>query len=94
MKSTNSHESELVIAYNTNTGNNTLHPRIFYTLYIGPNDDSNGHLKYKLFIDQILATKKYQSVPVPEDLIEEINETDSYDNKFQVNHFDSKVFCH
>ena len=32
---------------------------------------------------------KYQSVPVPENLIEAISETDLSDNKVQVNHFDS-----
>ena len=32
---------------------------------------------------------KYQSVPVPEDLIETMNKTDSSDNKIQINHFDS-----
>ena len=44
---------------------------------------------YRLSTDQILVTKKYQSVPVPEDLIEAINKTDSSDNKIQVNYFDS-----
>ena len=34
-KSTNSHKGELVIAYDTNAGNNTLRPRTFYALYIG-----------------------------------------------------------
>ena len=33
-KSTNSHEGELVIAYDTNAGNNTLCTRIFYAFYI------------------------------------------------------------
>ena len=42
-KSINSHKGELVIAYNTHAGNNTLRPRIFYALYIGPNDNGNGH---------------------------------------------------
>ena len=58
-------------------------------LYIGPNDNSNGHLIYKLSTDQIIVTMKYQSVPVPEDLIKAINETDPCDNKIQVDHFNS-----
>jgi len=58
-------------------------------LYIRLNDDSNGHLIYRLSTDQILVTKEYKSVPVPEDLIKAISETDSSDNKIQVNHFDS-----
>ena len=32
---------------------------------------------------------KYQSVPVPEDLIKAMNKTNSSDNKIQINHFDS-----
>ena len=31
---------------------------------------------------------KYQSVPVPEDLIELINKTDSSNNKIRMDHFD------
>ena len=88
-KSTNSHKGELVIAYDNKVGNKTLRPRVFYALYIRLNDDGNRHLMYRLFTDQILVTKKYQSVPVLEDLIEAISRTDSSDNKIQVNHFDS-----
>ena len=33
-KSTNSHNGELVIAYNNKVGNKTLHPRVFYALYL------------------------------------------------------------
>ena len=88
-KRTNSYKGELVIAYNRNTRNNALHPGIFYALYIGPNDNGNGHLIYKLSTDQIVVTMKYQSVLVPKDLIKAMNETDLSDNKIQVNHFDS-----
>ena len=35
-KSTNNQKDVLVIAYNTKAGNNTLHPKVFYTLYIKP----------------------------------------------------------
>ena len=89
-KSTNSHEVELVIAYNINTVNNALCPRIFYALYIGPNNNGNGCLIYKLSTDQILVTMKYQSVPVPEDLIEAINKVDLSNNKIQVDHVNSE----
>ena len=58
-KSTNSHKGELVIAYYTNAGNNTLHPRIFYVLYIEPNNEGNGYWIYKLSTDQVLVTMKY-----------------------------------
>ena len=86
---TNSHKGELVIAYDNTVGTRTLRPRLFYALYIRPNDDGIGHLMYTLSADQILVTKDYQSVPVSEDLIEATSKTDSSDNKNQVNHFDS-----
>ena len=89
-KSTKTHKSELVIAYDTNTGNNALRPRILYTLYIGPNNDNKGHLIYKLSTDQILVTMKYESVPVLEDLIEVTNETNSPINKIQVDHVNNE----
>ena len=57
-KSTNSHEGELVIAYNNNNRNNALRPRIFYTLYIGPNDDGNDHLIYELLTKYYRGTAK------------------------------------
>ena len=90
--STNSHKGELVIAYDSKVVNKTLRPRIFYALYIRPNDDGSGHLIYRLSTDQILVTKDCQSVPVPEDLIEAISKTDSYENKFQVNNFDRNYY--
>ena len=87
--STNSHKSELVIAYDNKVGNRPLRPKLFSALYIRPKDDGNSHLIYKLSTDQILVTKEYQSVPVPADLIEGISETGSSDTKVQVNHVDS-----
>ena len=62
---TESHKGELVIAYDNKVGNTTLHPRAFYALYVILNDNSNGHLIYRLSTDQILVTKEYQSVLVP-----------------------------
>ena len=88
-KSTNSQKCELVIAYNNKVGNKTLHPMVFYALYIRLSDNGNGYLIYRLSTDQILITKEYQSVHVPEDVIEAISETKSYDNKIQVIHFNS-----
>ena len=89
-KNTNSHKGELVIGYDTKARNNTLHPKVFYALYIKPKGDSDGHLIYKLSTDQILVTIKYQSVPVSEDLIETMNRTDSSENKIQIDHFNIK----
>ena len=90
-KSTNVHEGELVIVYKASVENNALRPRIFYVLYVGSNDDGNGYLIYKLSMDQILVTIKYQSIPVPGDLIETMNETDSSDNKIQIKHFNNNI---
>ena len=87
-KSTNSHKGELVIAYNNTSGNNTLHPKVFYALYIKPNGDGNGHLLFKLLTDQIIVIIKYQSVSVPEDLIGTTNKTDSSNNKNPIGSFD------
>ena len=72
-----------MIAYNYKVGNKILRPRVFYALYIRQSDNSNGHLVYRLSTDQILVTKEYQSVHVPEDLIEAMRETNSHDNKIQ-----------
>ena len=87
-KSTNSHNSELGIAYNNKAGNNTLHTKMFYALYIKPNGDNNG--VYNLSLDQIVVTMKYQLVPVPKDLIKSMNKTDSSNNKIRIDHFDIK----
>ena len=64
-KITKSHKGELVIPYDNKNGNKTLRPRVFYALYIKQNDIGNGYLIYRLSTDQILVTKKYQSVHIP-----------------------------
>ena len=77
--STDSHEGELIIAYDNKVGNKTLCPRTFYALYVKPNQEGNGHLIYRLDMDQIVVTKDYQTVPVPEDLDHtSINDEDQY----------------
>ena len=86
LNSTNSHKSELVIAYNNKAEKNTLHPKIFYALYIEPNNNNNGHLIYDLSTYKILVTMNYQSVPVPEDLIEAMYKTNSSNNRICVDH--------
>ena len=88
-KSTNSHKGELIIAYNNKVGNKTLRPRVFFALYIKTHDIGNGHLIYRLSTDQILVTEDYQSVHVPEDIIEAISKTNSSDNKIQAIHFNN-----
>ena len=89
-KSVNNHECELVMAYDTNAENNILYSRLFYVLYIGPNNNSIGHLIFRLLTKDILTTIKYQPVPMLEDLIKAINETDSFTNKIQINYFDGE----
>ena len=69
------------MAYNNNANNKTLHPRTFYILYIGLDDSSTGHLIFKLETKQILTTPKYKPVPMPEDLIEAINNMGTFTNK-------------
>ena len=76
------------MAYNNTTRSNTLYLRRFYTLYIGPNDNGTGHLIFKLSTKHI-PTLKYIPVPMPEDLIEVINEMDTFTTNIQINHFDS-----
>ena len=44
---------------------------------------------FKLSTEQILVSTKYQPVHIPTDLTKAINETDSFTNKIQVDHFDS-----
>ena len=58
-------------------------------LYIGPNDNGDGHLIFKISMNQILVTIIYQPIQVSEDLIKVINKTNLSNNKIQVNHFDS-----
>ena len=62
----------------------------YSTCCIGPNNDGNGHLIYIVSTDQILVTMKYQSVPIPENLIKTINETDSSNNKIQGDHINNE----
>ena len=80
------------MAYDNNNGNNTLCLRIFYALYIGPNDNGKGRLIFKLSTKQILVTINYQLIHIPTDIIKAINEEDLFNNKIQTNHFDSNHF--
>ena len=81
-----------MFSYNTNAGNNTLYPRTFYALRIEPNNNSIGHLIFKLSINQILTTTKFKPVLVSENLFKTISETDSFANKIQIDHSNSNRF--
>ena len=77
------------MAYGNDSRNNTLYPRTCYALYIGRDDNGTGHLIFKISTKQILTTLKNKPVPMPEDLIEAINETDSFATNIQIDHCDS-----
>ena len=49
------------MAYDTNPGNNTLYPRTFYALYIGPNNNGIGHLIFELSTKEIFIN--YNKIP-------------------------------
>ena len=66
---TDNHKGELIIAYDNKIGNKILYPRTFYTLYVEPNQEGNGHIVYSLDEDQIVVTKNYRTTSVPEDLV-------------------------
>ena len=63
--STDSHENELVIAYDNKVGNKTLYPKTFYALYVKLNQ---WHLIYIPDKNQIVVTKDYRTVSVPENI--------------------------
>ena len=86
---TDQHEGELVMAYNVNTNNKTMHPRAFYALYIGWNESGTDHLVFKLSINQLLNTPKCEPVHMPENIIQAVNEMGTITNKILLNHFDS-----
>ena len=54
-----------------------------------PDDIGNGHLICILLTDQILVMKEYQSIHVPEDLIEAISKENSSDNKIPAIHLNN-----
>ena len=52
--STDSHKSELIIAYDNKVWNKTLCPRTFFVLYVKPNQEGNSHLIYRLDKDLLI----------------------------------------
>ena len=75
------------MTYNNKGRHNTLYSKVFYVLYLKPNDDNNSHLIYDLLRDKIVVTTNYQSVTVPADLFEQSNRTELSNNKIQIDHF-------
>ena len=80
------------MAYNTDTENSIFYPRTFYALYIGPNNNSIGHLIFRLSTKHILITMKYEPIPLPNNLFKTISQKDSFTTKIQIDQFDSDRF--
>ena len=75
--SVDSYKGELIIEYNNKVGYKTLRLRAFSALYVKLNEEGNGFdiqtiYGYRLSTDQIVVTKDYQTVPIPEDLVDTI----------------------
>ena len=54
--------------------NKTTDPRVFFGLYIGPNDSSTSHIEFKLVTKRLVITLKYKPKPMAEDIVEVVNE--------------------
>ena len=65
---------ELVMAYDVTANNKTTIPRAFYALYIGPNNSSTGHQVFKLLSKRLVTTPKCKPVPIPDDVIQVVND--------------------
>ena len=89
--STDSHKGELIIVYDNKVRYKTLQPRAFYVLYIKPNEKGSRHLIYRLSTDQIVVTKEYQTVPLPEDIGNTLFESHPCKNKSQVKNVDTII---
>ena len=79
--STDSHEGELIIADDNKVEYKALCSKIFYTLYVKPNEEFFGHLIYRLSTNHIVVTKDYQTVPIPKDPVDTVCESDLYEVK-------------
>ena len=71
---------ELVMAYDTTSDNKTTTPRAFYALYIGPDDGGTGHQVFKLSNKRMIATPKCRHVPMPDNVIEIVNDLGKQDD--------------
>ena len=68
--------SKLVIAYDVTatTNNKTTIPRVFYALYIGPNDSGTGHQVFKLLSNRLVTTPKCKPVGMPDNVNKVVND--------------------
>ena len=51
-----------------------MKPRVFYALYIGPNDRGTGHSVFKLSIKTMIIKPRCKPTPMPDDVIQLINQ--------------------
>ena len=65
---------ELVLAYDVLSNNKMSKPRAFYALYIGPNDGGTGHSVFKLSTKSMIVTPKCKPIPMPDTVIEMVNQ--------------------
>ena len=54
--------------------NKTIDPRVFFVLYIGPNDSGTGHIFFKLATKQLVTTLNCKPKPMAKDIVEVVNE--------------------
>ena len=64
---------ELVITYNVTSSNKTSDPRVFFALYIGPNDSGTSHTLFMLATKRLVTTLKCEPKPMVEDIVEVVN---------------------
>ena len=64
---------ELVLVYDVLSSNKTSKPRTFYTLYMGPNDGGTGYSVFKLSTKNMIITPRCKPIPMPDNVIEEVN---------------------
>ena len=62
-----------------------------YALCVKPNEEGNGYLIYRLSTDQIVVTKGYQTIPIPEDIVDTRCKSDPCENKSKVDHVDKII---
>ena len=72
--------SELVMANNVTADNKTTTPRALYALYIGPNDSGTGHQVFKLMTRRMVTTPKCKPIPMPDNVIEVVNDLGEQDD--------------
>ena len=87
---------ELVMAYDVTANNKTTIPRAFYALYIGPNNSSTGHQVFKLLSKRLVTTPKCKPVPMPDNVIQVVNDMGEQDGmpngiKFRNIHHESTL---